>query len=114
MDFIAASLPSPSSHDATQRAETVATLWWAALSQGLSPRRVLTAVYDLPISDNGERTEYSTTLERWTRDVRRRRTLPSKFDPERDIEVSEVLLRREASAMVISPANTDNTIRSLS
>ncbi|MER6319112.1 hypothetical protein ABT237_35975 [Streptomyces sp. NPDC001581] len=53
------------------RAETIATMYDYACRLGLSPRRAISEVYALPVVDEGERTEYSRTLERWIEQARK-------------------------------------------
>lgn len=53
------------------RAETIAAMYDCARHLGLSPRRAISEVYALPAIDEGERTEYSRTLERWIEQARK-------------------------------------------
>jgi hypothetical protein len=90
--FAAAALPTPHrKHGAQQRAATIATMYRLALDQGLSPRRAISAVYDLAVVDNPERTLYSRKLERWIAQARKT-TNPAtghpylpEYDHERDV-----------------------------
>jgi hypothetical protein len=71
------SLDFPSPHgkkkDGVQlRAETIATLYGCALHLGLSPKRAISEVYGLPVTEApGERAQYSRTLERWIEQARK-------------------------------------------
>ncbi|WP_327286066.1 hypothetical protein OG974_30185 (plasmid) [Streptomyces sp. NBC_00597] len=54
------------------RAETIATMYGYARHLGLSPRRAISKVYALPMTESeGERVEYSRTLERWIEQARK-------------------------------------------
>ncbi|MFE5718565.1 hypothetical protein [Streptomyces erythrochromogenes] len=54
------------------RAEAVAALYAYALHLGLSPRRAISEVYGLPVAGGeGERVQYSRTLERWIEQARK-------------------------------------------
>lgn len=72
------------------RAETIATLYECALHLGLSPKRAISEVYGLPVTEAPrERTQYSRKLERWIEQARKtinpvtdRPYLPA-YDPER-------------------------------
>lgn len=93
LSFVAAALPSPhrkKPNGVQLRAATIAIMWELAKDQGLSPRRAISAVYGLPVIDEGERTEYSPTLKRWIKQAREtvnpqtgRPYLPT-YDHERD------------------------------
>ena len=53
------------------RAATIAIMYELAKDQGLSPRRAISAVYGLPVVDQGERTEYSRKLMQWFKQARK-------------------------------------------
>ncbi|WP_405432405.1 hypothetical protein [Streptomyces anulatus] len=54
------------------RAETIATLYGCALRLGLSPRRAISEVYGLPVTEMpGKRAQYSRRLERWIEQARK-------------------------------------------
>lgn len=88
-------LPSPhgkKKDSARLRAMTISTLYTAAVHLGLSPRRALSEVYNLPLTEApGERTQYSRNLERWIEQARKtidpatgQPFLPA-YDEERDV-----------------------------
>jgi hypothetical protein len=94
MSFLAAALPSPHKkkpNGVQLRAATMAIMWESAKEQGFSPRRAISAVYGLPVIDQGERTEYSPKLKRWLKQAREtvnphtgQPYLPAKYDHEQD------------------------------
>jgi hypothetical protein len=75
LGFVAAALPSPHKkkrNGVQLRAATLAIMHELAKDQGLSPRRAISAIYELPVVDQqGERTEYSRKLERWRKQARK-------------------------------------------
>ncbi|WP_406639120.1 hypothetical protein [Amycolatopsis sp. WGS_07] len=73
LGFLAVALPSPhkKKRDGVRlRAETMAIMYESAKDQGLSPRRAISAIYGLPVIDQGERTLYSKKLLRWLHQAR--------------------------------------------
>jgi hypothetical protein len=72
------------------RAETIAIVYELALDQGLSTRRVISSLYELPVVETGTYTSYSRKLERWRAQARNtvnpHTGLPylPKYDDERD------------------------------
>ncbi|MFD9122291.1 MULTISPECIES: hypothetical protein [Streptomyces] len=90
--LVSLGLPSPhgKKKDGVRlRAQTIAALYECALNFGLSPRRAISEVYGLRVSEApGERAQYSRTLERWIEQARKtinpetdRPYLPA-YDPE--------------------------------
>lgn len=73
--LVSLDLPSPhgKKKDGAQlRAETIATLYGYALRIGLSPKRAISEVYGLPVTEApGERAQYSRKLERWIEQARK-------------------------------------------
>ncbi|WAP57831.1 hypothetical protein [Streptomyces sp. S465] len=54
------------------RAETIAAMYRYALNLGLSPKRAISAVYDLKVVEiPGERAQYTRKLERWIEQARK-------------------------------------------
>lgn len=54
------------------RAETIATMYQYALRLGLSPKRAISAVYELRVMEvPGERAQYTRKLERWVEQARK-------------------------------------------
>lgn len=72
--FVSLGLPSPhkKKKDGVRlRAVTIAVMFETAREQGFSPRRVISAVYGLPVVDQpGYRTIYSPKLHRWIHQAR--------------------------------------------
>lgn len=91
--FVAAALPSPHKkkrNGVQLRAETIAIVYELVKDQGLSPRRAISSVYELPVVETGTDTLYSRKLERWIEQARKtvnpHTGLPylPKYDDERD------------------------------
>lgn len=85
VDLIVASRPEPrGTHNTAERAETVAMVYSAALAQGLSPLKALSAAYGFDVDTSGKIGEYSTTVKRWVRcEARKLGFLPEKHAPQR-------------------------------
>lgn len=73
--LVSLGLPSPhgKKKDGVRlRAEAIATLYGCALGLGLSPKRAISEVYGLPVTEApGERAQYSRKLERWIEQARK-------------------------------------------
>lgn len=73
LGFVAAALPSPhkkKTNGRQLRAATIAIMYRLAVNQGLSPRRAISEVYDLPVDDRGPRALYDARVERWIKQAR--------------------------------------------